>query len=50
MINGIISIFLYLLKIALNLTIWTIFEKDPWIAEKKNYIPFSFGETVCRYL
>jgi hypothetical protein len=35
--HGIISIFLYLLRLALCLKIWSIFEKVPWAAENNVY-------------
>jgi hypothetical protein len=35
--HGIISIFLYLLRLALCPEIWSILEKVPWAAEKNVY-------------
>jgi hypothetical protein len=35
--QGVISIFLYLLKVAFCPQIWPILEKIPWAAEKNVY-------------
>jgi hypothetical protein len=46
--HGIISIFLYLLRLALCLKIWAVLEKIPWVAEKNVYCA-EVGWNFCRY-
>jgi hypothetical protein len=47
--QGTISIFLYLLKPALYLNIWSVLEKVPLGTEKKVY-SLCLGEIFCKYL
>jgi hypothetical protein len=46
--HGIISIFLYLLRLALCPKIWSILEKIPWAA-KKNVYCAELDEIFCKY-
>jgi hypothetical protein len=45
--HGIISVFLYLLRLALCPMIWSILEKVPWAAEKNIYCVAVDG--ICRH-
>jgi hypothetical protein len=52
--QGVISIFLYLLRLALCLKIWSILEKVPWAAKKNVYCatvelntPWLPFKTIC---
>jgi hypothetical protein len=47
--HGIISIFLYLLRLALCPKIWSIFEKDPWATEENVYCVQKLDEIFCRH-
>jgi hypothetical protein len=45
--HGIISVFLYLLRLALCPMIWSILKKFPWVAEKM-YILQKLDEIFCQ--
>jgi hypothetical protein len=44
--KGLISIFLYLLRLALFPKIWSILEKVPWAAEKNVYCAIAGQNTL----
>jgi hypothetical protein len=46
--HSIISVFLYLLRLALCPWIWSILEKVPWVAEKNVYC-IELDEIFCRH-
>jgi hypothetical protein len=47
--QGVTSVFLYLLRFALCPILWFVWRKPPWGAEKKVY-SFVFNERFCWYL